>query len=52
MKNIYLAKRKTLSKKNPIKSLLELQSLWKKMMEFFSDERPAQEVCKLIGFPR
>lgn len=52
MNNIYLAKTEALPKKDPFQNLLQLQALWKKMMDYFSSEGVAKDVCSLIQFPR
>lgn len=52
MRNIYLAKSEAQPKEDPFQNLLKLQKKWKKLMEFFSSEEKAQEVCHLLGYLR
>lgn len=52
MNNIYLAKTEASPKKDPFQNLLKLQNLWKNMMDYFSSERVAKDVCSLIQFSR
>jgi hypothetical protein len=52
MNNIFLAKMEALPKKDLFQHLLELQALWKSLMDYFSSEKVAKEVGSLIQFPR
>jgi hypothetical protein len=52
MNNIFLAKTEAWPKKDPFQHLLELQALWKSLMDYFSSEKVAREVSSLIHFPR
>lgn len=52
MNNIFLAKMEAWPKKDPFQHLLELQALWKSLMDHFSSEKVAREVSSLIQFPR
>jgi hypothetical protein len=51
MNNIFLAKTEALPKKDLFRHLLELQVLWKNLMDYFSSEKVAKEVRSLIQFP-
>jgi len=48
--NIYLANTKASPMANPFQDLLQLQKVWKGLMEYFSSEKVCQEVCGLLNF--
>jgi hypothetical protein len=40
------------SKKNPFQGLCRLQKNWESLMDYFSSDKTAKEVCDLLQFPR
>lgn len=52
MRNIHLARSEALPRRDPAEGLLDLQKMWKDLMEFYSDKSAAGEALKLIGFLR
>lgn len=52
LENIALAHKGLHTGKNLFTALLRLQKKWKDLMDIFSSDRAAQEVCNLIKLPR
>lgn len=50
MRNISLARSDALPQRDPVDGLLEIQKMWRDLMEFYASRSPAQEALKLIGF--
>jgi hypothetical protein len=52
LENIALAHKGLNSKKNSFQDLQNLQKTWKSLMDYFSSDRVAREVCRQIHLPR
>jgi len=52
MNNIFIARTMAAAKKNPFQALLILQKNWENLMDYFSSDKTAKEVCGLLQFPR
>ncbi|MEE9502865.1 MAG: hypothetical protein V3V48_12375 [Candidatus Aminicenantaceae bacterium] len=52
LENIALAHKSLNSKTNSFQDLLSLQNKWKDLMEYFSSDRAAREICSQIHLPR